>query len=167
MNFDQAFERLIGHEGGYQNDPRDRGNWTGGAQGKGSLNGTKYGITAMEYPGEDIANLTLARAKELYHRDYWGPAGCDGVPDGIKFDLFDMSVNSGKGNAIRVLQKASGAAPDGILGPRTLQAVQAMPAIRLVARFNGARLMFLTEVSTWATYGRGWARRVASNLLEA
>jgi len=43
MNFDLAFDRVIGHEGGYTDDPRDRGNWTGGATGRGELKGTKYG----------------------------------------------------------------------------------------------------------------------------
>lgn len=169
MDFDQAFATLVNpeHEGGFQKDPNDRGNWTGGEVGKGQLLGTKYGISAMAYPGEDIENLTLDRAKELYRRDYWGPAGCDAVPDGIKFDLFDMCVNSGKGNAIRMLQKAAGVDVDGVLGPNTLQAVQTMPALRLVARFNGARLLFMANLSNWPAYGRGWATRIANNLLGA
>lgn len=72
MNFDTAFEKLIGHEGEFQNDPRDRGNWTTGVAGQGSNNGTKFGISAMAYPGEDIRNMTIERAKDLYKRDYWG-----------------------------------------------------------------------------------------------
>jgi lysozyme family protein len=51
--------------------------------------------------------MTLERAKTIYKRDYWGPAGCDTVPDGIKFDLFDMAVNSGVKPAVRTLQKAA------------------------------------------------------------
>lgn len=166
MNFDAAFTRLIGHEGGFQNDPRDRGNWTGGEQDHGRLMGTKYGITAMSYPGENIEHMTLERAQEIYRRDYWGPAGCDAVPECIKFDLFDMSVNSGRDNAVRTLQQACGEAQDGILGPRTLQAVLSMPSFRLAARFNGARLLFLADLSTWPAFGRGWARRVGKNLME-
>lgn len=167
MDFDTAFDRLIGHEGGLSKDSRDNGNWTGGIQGKGRLAGSKYGISAASYPGEDIENLTLARAKEIYRRDYWGPAGCDAVPDPIKFDLFDMAVNSGKGAAIRALQKAVGEREDGILGPRTLQAMAGMPALRVVARFNGARLAYMSEATTWPAHGRGWARRIAANLMEA
>jgi lysozyme family protein len=169
MTFDEAFARLIdpSHEGGFTKDGRDRGNWTGGEVGKGTLKGTKYGISAMSYPGEDIENLTTERAAELYRRDFWGPAGCDAVPDGVKFDLFDMAVNSGKGNAIRTLQKAAGVTVDGVLGAQTLAAVQAMPASRLVARFNGARLSFMASLSTWPAYGRGWAERIANNLLGA
>jgi len=155
MNFDQAFETLIGHEGGYVNDPRDPGGET------------KYGISKRAYPGEDIAGMTLERARELYRRDYWGPAGCDAVPDVVKFDLFDMAVNSGVKTAIRTLQRAVGTDDDGVLGPVTLQAIQSMHASRLVARFNGHRLQFMSSLATWPAFGRGWANRIAKNLMEA
>lgn len=167
MDFDAAFERLLGHEGGFGNDRRDRGNWTGGEIGKGTLKGTKYGISAAAYPGEDIENLTLERARELYRRDYWGPAGCDAVPPGVKYALFDMAVNSGVRAAVKVLQKSVGETVDGILGPRTLQAVQNMPADRLRLRFAANRLLLLTEAHSWPAYGRGWVRRVATDALEA
>lgn len=167
MDFESAFERLLGHEGVYGNDSRDRGNWTGGEVGKGTLKGTKYGISAASYPGEDIAGLTLDRARTLYRRDYWGPAGCDAVPPAVKFDLFDFAVNSGVRTAVKALQAAVGETVDGILGPRTLQAVQSMPADRLRLRFAAARLLHFTEAHSWPAYGRGWVRRVASNALEA
>ena len=155
MNFDQSFERLIGHEGGYVNHPADPGGET------------KFGITKRSYPGEDIKGMTLDRAKAIYLRDYWGPSGCDVVPDAVKFDLFDMAVNSGVKAAIRLLQEASGADVDGVLGPRTIMAVQSMPATRLLARFNGCRLDFMAGLPTWPSFGRGWARRIAANLKAA
>jgi lysozyme family protein len=155
MDFDAAFERLIGHEGGYVNDPRDPGGET------------KFGISKRAYPGEDIASLTLDRAKAIYRRDYWGPAGCDAVPDAIRFDLFDMAVNAGVKPAVRTLQGAVGADADGVLGPKTLMAVNSADAGKLLARFNGQRLKMLADLPTWDRFGRGWARRIASNLLEA
>lgn len=154
MTFDEAFERLIGHEGGYVNDPRDPGGET------------KYGISKRSHPGEDIAGMTLERAKAIYLHDYWGPAGCDAAPDNVKFDLFDMAVNSGVKRATLTLQRAVGETEDGILGPRTLQAVQSMPPARLAARFNAIRLRFMTDLPTWPAFGKGWARRIADNLMK-
>lgn len=154
MNFDDAFDKLIAHEGGYVNDRRDLGGET------------KFGISKVAYPMEDIANLTLERARTIYRVDYWGAAGCDGVPDCAKLQLFDMAVNSGVHTAIRTVQRAVGTAPDGVMGPNTLQAVQSMAPARFVARFNGQRLAFLSDLSTWPAFGRGWARRVADNLME-
>lgn len=155
MNFEQAFEKLVGHEGGYVNHPADPGGET------------NFGISKRAYPGEDIAGMTLDRAKTIYKRDYWGPAACDSVPDGAKFDLFDMAVNSGVRPAIKTVQRAAGQTPDGVIGPLTLQALQSMPATRFVARFNGERLEFMAGLPTWPAFGRGWARRIASNLKDA
>lgn len=168
MNFDQAFDRLIHHEGGFTDNPRDRGNWTSGKIGVGQLKGTKYGVSAMTYPTLDIANLTLDDAKRIYHRDFWSAAGCDLVPIGMKFDLFDTSVNSGPGMAARLLQRAAGVDDDGIIGSKTMLAISNMDPERLLARFNGWRLDFLNDnPSQWADFGRGWAQRIADNLKAA
>jgi lysozyme family protein len=160
MTFDEAFERLIGHEGDYVSAEQARRNNDPGGE-------TKYGVSKRSYPGEDILNLTLARAKEIYHKDYWGPAGCDAVPPDIKFDLFDMAVNSGVRTAVRTLQRAVGETQDGILGPRTLQATNTLQPQRLIARFNGHRLEFMAGLQNWPENSRGWARRIAKNLQEA
>lgn len=155
MNFDDSFEKLLGHEGGLVDDPNDPGGLT------------KFGISQRSYPGEDIRNMTLARAKQIYWRDYWGPAGCDAVPEPLKFQLFDMAVNSGVKQAIKTLQRAVGAVPDGVLGPATLAAINSMPGPRQVARFNAQRLALMAGLSNWPAFSRGWALRIAENLMEA
>ena len=80
-NFDKAFQLTIGVEGGYSNDPRDPGGET------------KYGIAKRYHPQEDIKNMTLARAKEIYLTEYWLPAGCDNAPSPMDVCLFDSQVN--------------------------------------------------------------------------
>lgn len=155
MNFDQCFDRLISHEGGVVDHPSDPGGLT------------KYGISQRTYPGENIRAMTLDRAREIYLRDYWGPAGCDAVPDKLKLDLFDMAVNAGVKTAVKMLQRAVGEADDGVMGPRTLQALQSANPDRLRAKFNGHRLDHMASLPTWPSFGRGWARRIAANLLES
>lgn len=168
MDFDAAFERTIGHEQGYQCDPDDSGNWTGGRVDAGALLGTKYGISAAAYPGEDIRNITLDRAKSLYRRDYWGPAGCDVVPDAMKADLFDAAVLAGVGAARRMLQRAAGVHDDGEIGRLTRLAISSFEPHRLSARFQGQFLDYLNNnPAKWARFGRGWAQRVAENLMQA
>lgn len=166
MNFDAAFAQVIDHEGGFQRDPRDRGNWTSGKIGKGELKGTKYGISAMAYPNEDIKHLTIDRAKELYYRDYWLKLQLDALPDSIRFDMFDMAVNSGPKQAIRILQRAVSEVADGVVGARTIAACGLLDPQVLDKRLNAQRLLFLTEIETWPAFGAGWVRRVAHNLLK-
>lgn len=156
MNFDQAFERLIGHEGGYVNNPADPGGET------------KFGISKRQYPSEDIKNMTLERAKFLYGRDYWSQSGADLVHDALKFDMFDTAVNSGPKTAIKLLQRALGVVDDGRIGPVTMTAITHADPERLLSNFNGWRLDFLNDnPDLWAKFGRGWAQRIAENLKAA
>lgn len=155
MNFDQAFDRLLGHEGGYSNNSADPGGET------------MWGVTARAaradgYLGE-MRLLPRERAKSIYRRKYWDAVRADQLPEVVRFDVFDGAVNSGPVQSIKWLQRAAGAADDGIVGPKTVAAaVAAGPA--LAARYNGHRLRFMADQPTWGSFGRGWARRVASNL---
>lgn len=165
MNFNEAFERLIGHEGVFSTDPNDRGNWTSGRIGVGSLKGTKYGISAAAYPHLDIINLTLDDAKTIYLADYWKQVRADELPVWLRFDAFDAAVNSGPAQARLWVQRAVGAVADGKIGPKTLAcAHRADPGMALL-RFNGHRLNDMTDMPGWKTQNRGWARRIAKNQL--
>ena len=150
--FDECFAKLIGHEGGYVFDARDPGGET------------KFGISKRAYPNIDIHALTLDGAKSIYRKDYWQRCRCDELPQGVAFDVFDAAVNSGPGQAIRWLQRAVGVADDGIIGPVTLAAVRKSDPAALRARYSGVRLEFMTQLSTWPAFGKGWARRIAANL---
>ena len=152
MNFDQAFERLIGHEGGYVADSRDPGGET------------KFGISKRAYPHLDIKALTLHNAKDIYRRDFWQRVRGDELPREFAFQALDAAVNHGIGNAVRWMQRAAGVADDGVIGPVTLAAVQRAQPADLVLRFNAERLRFYAKLTTFGTFGRGWVNRVAGNL---
>lgn len=164
MNFYEAFKLTIGHEGGYTTHRSDPGNWTGGKVGVGALKGTKYGIAANSYPNEDIKNLTLDRAKQIYKRDYWDKAKCDQLPDGLRFHVFDVSVNSGVSRGIKTLQQALGVNADGLIGPQTIGAAKSQDPNEVLFKFYSFRISFYTSLSTFATFGKGWMNRVAGNL---
>lgn len=152
MNFDQAFDRLIGHEGGYVDDPKDPGGET------------KWGISKRAYPHVDIRNLTREQAKEIYRQDYWLALRADDYEGAIGFQLFDMAVNSGLGAASRTLQRAVGATEDGKIGPVTIGLMHELGTAKVLARFNAERLEHLTFLPTWERFGKGWARRIADNM---
>lgn len=155
MTFDECFEKLIGHEGCYSNNPKDHGGET------------KWGVSKRAYPALDIADLTIDDAKQIYKRDYWDRAQCDRLHPDLAFQVFDGAVNSGIGNSIRWLQEAAGVAVDGVVGPLTLRKVGDMEPSIIIARYNGVRLKFMASLSTFDVFGRGWCRRIAANLMEA
>lgn len=124
--FLSAVKQTFNFEGGFQADPNDKGNWTGGKIGVGELKGTKFGISAATYPKEDIRQLTRERALELYKRDFWLPSYDSINSTIIAMKVFDMSVNMGPTPSHKILQRAVGVLDDGKIGPKTLQAVNAM-----------------------------------------
>jgi len=157
MNFDQAFDRLLLHEGDYSFHAADPGGET------------MYGITAAVakdrgYTGM-MMDLTIDQAKAIYRSAYWTPLFADQLPPEVRFDVFDGAVNSGVGQSARWLQRALCVTVDGVIGPATLAACQFVPGAILRLQYNGQRLVFLSNLATWPTFGRGWARRISKNLL--
>jgi lysozyme family protein len=163
-SYNKAFERVGVAEGGFQDDPRDRANWTSGKIGEGTLKGTNCGISAMTYPHLDIKNLTTQQIKEIYYNDFWLPVGGDNYPKEIVYQFFDACIHHGLHNTKCILQRAVGAKDDGVIGPRTMEAVKKHSIHDLLKLFLAERLDFMTNTKVWDTYGKGWARRIAKNL---
>ena len=156
MNFDDAFDALIGNEGGYSNDPLDPGRET------------MWGVTARVARAHGYAgamkDLPRDTAKEIAHGAYWMVAHCDDLPDAIRFDVFDAAYNEGDHEAIVMVQRMAGVKADGVFGPSTAAAVAALDPERARRVFNSERLRFYTALPGWAHDGAGWANRIAANL---
>lgn len=157
---------VLQHEGGYSNDRRDPGNWTGGKVGKGKLLGTKYGIAANSFPTLDIANITKAQAVEIYRRQYATPIRFDELPAGVDYAVLDIAINSGGRRAGLILQGALAGLGqrvkvDGSIGDATVQAVSGVAPTALIDAISDARLAYMRTLSNWPTYKKGWTRRVA------
>ena len=155
-NFDRAFADLMANEGGYSNNKADPGGQT------------KYGITEATarqngYTGA-MADLPLETAKAIYQTEYWHDE-FDQLPYSLAFQVFDASVNSGFGTATRWLQMAVNVRPDGVWGAKTTSAARATPTPVAIGLFNAFRLRFMASLATWKTFGDGWARRIANNLI--
>lgn len=156
MNFDQAFDTLLEHEGGYSDHAADPG-------GK-----TRYGITEVVarthgYRG-DMRELPIDAARLIYRAAYWDAVRAEELPAAIRYAVFDAAVNSGVRQSVRWLQRAAGAKDDGALGPQTLAAVRAQEPEVLLRRLLAQRLTFMASLPTWSSFSRGWARRIASLL---
>ena len=158
--FNLSFENVIGVEGGYTQDPKDTGNWTGGREGVGKLSGTKYGVSAASYPSLDIKSITLDDAKAIYYRDYWQVINGDAFPFSISNALFDCAVNSGCSSATKLLQRSLGVVSDGKIGKQTIAAAQAKDQTELLIDFLTARAVFYARLAKFELYGKGWMKRL-------
>lgn len=162
MNFDTCFDRLIGNEGGYDNDPNDPGGETNWGVTWPTL---RRAIAANILPaGTTIANLTRDQSKAIYRALYWDAMSLDAYPLALAFQLFDTEVNSGEGESAELLQKALGVPADGKIGPVTQAAVAAANPIALTLRVIKERLRFLDGLQVWNADSRGFANRIANNI---
>ncbi|MGO9640508.1 MAG: glycosyl hydrolase 108 family protein [Candidatus Acidiferrales bacterium] len=129
--FDLAIGFVLENEGGYE--PAGTGD-PGGE--------TNFGISKRSYPDEDIKNMSVARAKEIYLRDFWAFGGV--TDQRVATKIFDAYVNA-KHNAIRALQSAlaytqlRAITPDGNWGPTTEALVNSSYEDALLLEFK-ARL---------------------------
>jgi len=159
-NFSECLSITLASEGGLSTERTDPGNWTGGKIGKGTLKGTKYGISAAAFPNIDIRNLTLDDVKPIYKAKYWDEIGGDSLPSGFDLATFDYAVNSGPARALRDAQTVIGAPADGKFGPTT-RARAATAGTREIKALCARRLSFMQSLAIWKTYGKGWSARVA------
>lgn len=159
MNFDQAFEIIVGLEGKFTRDPRDSGNWTGGKIDEGELRGTKFGISAAAYPHLDIEHLTLNQAKQIYLEDYWMRVRAHELPDILKLAVFDCAINQGVGALVLVLQHAARVKRDGDFGPQTLSACWAAPKRTLIRLLTKRAKRYMLHAK-FDLYGDGWLNRL-------
>lgn len=158
MNFDQAFHKLLGHEGGYSNHPNDPGGET------------MWGVTAAVarangYSGP-MRDLPVATAKAIYRKQYWDAAKIEDLPLSVRYAVFDAAVNSGVTQAVRWLQRALGVTEDGKFGSQTMWAANAANTDALRRRMLGFRLAAMTDMRGWPSFSRGWAKRVAALLID-
>ena len=155
-DFDKAFELLIGNEGGYVNNQKDPGGET-------NWGITKTVAVANGYAG-DMRTMPKETAKGIYKKMYWDRLQCDQLPFVVAFQLFDAGVNHGNSQAVKFLQRALSVADDGVIGAKTIAAARKLEDLQIVILFNAERIEFYTALKTFSTFGKGWVRRVASNL---
>ncbi|MEW9585526.1 glycoside hydrolase family 108 protein [Paraburkholderia sp. DGU8] len=155
-SFDDAFDALIGNEGGYSNNPADPGGET------------MWGVTARVaraagYTGP-MKNLPRDTAKAIAKKLYWDPLRLDELDARVAFQILDANYNGG--HPVIWMQGAAGAKVDGLIGPATIAAVQATDPLRFLLRWNALRLRYFTSLKTFGTFGRGWTNRIANNLMK-
>lgn len=155
--FTQALPIVLAREGGYANDPDDRGGVT------------NFGVTQRTYDewrrsqGAEPRAVTLIESDELeaIYYEYWVGAKCDALPWPANAAQFDAAVNHGPQQAARLLQRAVDTTVDGIIGPKTLAAATAM-GDELVNEMLWVRVGFYRQIAKGSQlkFLRGWLARL-------
>jgi lysozyme family protein len=162
-NFEKCLEKLLKHEGGFVNHPKDPGGMT-------NLGVTKRVYeewVGREVTEQEMRDLTPEDVAPIYKKNYWDAVKGDDLPAGVDWACFDWCVNSGRKRPSKALQRAVGAIPDGAIGPATLAKVtEALPK-NVVLAIHDDRQAFYERLSTFGTFGKGWTRRNKETLEQA
>lgn len=161
MSFETAYEATIRREGGYVLH-----------QVKGDRGGMTYaGIARNAHPdwigwndldrGEEPA---AAVVRGLYRVRYWDKVSGDDLPEIVAGVVFDCAVNMGVKNAVKLAQIVVGVTPDGVIGPKTLAAIQTHDTHLFMAKYTLVRIArYVGIVERDRAQGKfllGWLRRV-------
>jgi|11BtaG_2_1085332.scaffolds.fasta_scaffold01333_3 lysozyme family protein len=154
LNLDSSLDEILVSEGGFQNRPKDRGNY----RPDGTLIGTNRGVTPnslAEFRGVDPNTITEAdikavtedEARQIFKQLYFDKPKLNQLPVNLQEAVFDMQINSRR-NAIRILQKLAGMPKDkrdGYIGPETLKALQGVNITN--ADYADARIEYYTNLA--------------------
>lgn len=159
----EALTRVLAHEGGYVNHPKDPGGPTNKGVTQRVYDAYRRGKGLGAKSVQQISNQEVA---DIYDGQYWNAVKGDELPAGVDYVLFDGAVNSGPKQSIIWLQRALGpiykGRVDGTMGFTTIAAVNAVnDHDALIDRICDQRLAFMRHLRTWPTFGKGWSARVA------
>jgi lysozyme family protein len=155
-DFKQAVQKTLVHEGGYVNNPHDKGG------------PTKYGITQADMPGVDIASITPDQAVAYYSNNYWKPLYSQINDQTLAEKLFDMGVLFGVKTAVRMLQITMqhdlAVVSDGSFGPQTLADVNQED--NLLPSYRTTLLQHVVNIvnnnPNDSVFIKGWINRINS-----
>ena len=162
MTTKEIIDGILKREGGYVDNPADRGG------------PTKYGITLVTLQArrgngltaEDVRGLQEEEARSIYRDEYLEKPKINKINRvSLRVFVLDSAVQHGPARAIRWLQKIAGAPVDGILGPVSLQIINGLDSSVLYRRMVAERCRFygklITKDPTQAVFAAGWANRIA------
>lgn len=158
-NFREALAHTLQFEGGWSNNPND----PGGATMKGITQRTYNQYLGRQASQDELRNISDAEVAAIYRKLYWDECLGDALADGLDFALFDAAVNTGPREASRLLQRIVGVPADGVLGAKSLAAINDYIAAeglpKLIDVYTEARQAYYRLLPTYVHFGEGWRKR--------
>ena len=169
----KSINHILEQEGGYVNDPFDKG----GATNFGISDirdGNEDGLIDIDLDGigdVDPKNLTKEQAIAIYYREYWLANSCQHLNRGVALVLFDIAVNQSASWGRKTLQDLVGAKKDGIVGPNTIRLVNAKEPLCIAMQLSHLRTVRyvkkVKESPSQVRFLEGWVNRAYDVLFEA
>ena len=158
-NFPEALAHTLQFEGGWANHAYD----PGGATMKGVTHKNYADYLGRAVSHDELRGIPDEHLADIYRKRCWDACRCSDLPDGLDLAVFDTAVNTGPGQAARLLQRIVGVPADGGIGPKTIAAVDDYVATHglhaLIEAYTEARQNFYRLLPTYVHFGEGWRKR--------
>lgn len=160
-NFDIYAPKLKKWEGGFANDPDD----AGGATNCGVTLATFRMFYGEDKTEQDLYKMTPEQWREIMKGGFWDKCWGDLIKNqSVAECIIDWCINSGIG-MLKKVQGIVAVKADGIMGPKTLKAINDYDARKLHFKVKAARTRWLIESverrSANTKFFDGWINRVA------
>ncbi len=145
--FSPAFKKMIDNEGGYvlHEIKGDRGGQTYAGIAR-NFWPEWYGWRFIDNRKLNDNELKLS-VNHFYKEKFWNKMICNNILyQNVAESIFDFAVNSGTRVASRIVQITAGANPDGIMGHKTLDAVNNVGEDLFLARFALAKISRYAQI---------------------
>ena len=154
-------------EGGYVNDPDD----SGGATNKGVTLATFRTWFGANKTVNDLKALTDEQWIYIFLNGYWNQCKASEINNqAIANIIVDWAWASGPKTAIKKVQSILGTDIDGIVGPKTLAAINNAEPRQLFNKIKAARLQFVENLAEQRPkdkkFLQGWKNRINSFFFE-
>jgi len=163
--FESAFDKMIIDEGGYtlHTIPGDTGGTTyaGIARNKNPQWAGWAFIDNKETPPTELV-------RDFYKANFWNPILGDELNPAIAQSIFNFAVNAGVSVAVKLAQIVAKTAPDGVVGAKTLSAINGMSEELFVAHYALAKIARYRDIvqrdRTQIKFLLGWVSRTLRGL---
>ena len=170
-DYEKAYKIMLKHEGGYVNDPDDRGGETYKGVAR-KFNSKWEGWSridehksAPDFPKSLDSDQTLENMiKGFYESLYWDKIKGDEIQSQLVAEsMFDYGVNAGPSTCSRLVQKLLEVKVDGAIGPKTLEALNGMDEDHFLASFSLMKIVRYVQLVEKYQKNRkfffGWVKR--------
>lgn len=169
--FNNAFQLMIAHEGGYVNDPDDPGGETYKGVARKIFSKwegwTKIDILKRQsdFPGNLDRDAEIQEAvSHFYQVNFWDKMNGDQITNQeIANSIFDFGVNAGVSTSASLAQMVVGADSDGVIGPGSIAAINNFDPDHFLAAFTVAKIARYINIvkkrPTSRKYFYGWVLR--------
>lgn len=167
--FSVAFNRTMKNEGGYvlHEVVGDRGGMTFAGIAR-KYNSSWAGWSLVDAGDRDSAALKKSVA-EFYFNNYFNACGLKNIKSqAVANVVYDFAVNAGVRTAVHLVQQSVGVVADGIVGARTLAAINTVGSDEFIARYALAKVArYAAIVNRDRSQGKfllGWINRTLRDL---